>query len=195
MINNKFFFAIIFVFIVTSAILFLAPYSRLNDKVAEGDLLMKQGKAGSGLGGALALNRYKQANEEWPILKINLDFQQKLGKAKEAERIYKTQQPALEISLKSDAVQADIEKFVNKIRLNKWVTKAEYISEKETIEKMKTDVKNNRDLANMKFIVPEGLTGSIKVYMSDWSKISEIVEIAKDLPFIKNMTSSPIPNI
>lgn len=162
----------------------LVPYSRLNDKVVMADLGQKQ----RGFGAIIATEEYMQVEKEWPILKLNLDFQKKKTQAQELMKKYKEQRPAVVVFFKEGVTQEEIAQLTDQIHLEHGVTNIKYISKEEALKIYKEAHKN--DPALLEMVTADILPASLDIYLSDWNQAKQIQSNVKSLPFVWEVTVS-----
>jgi len=137
----------------------------------------------------LALTSYQKAQQNWPILKYNLEFQQKLSKSKSINENLRKTQPALYGFLKDSATSSEVENLINSLKQNSSVTNVKYISKEDTYNLYKEQHKNETSL--LQLMSPNILPASIEVYLSDWSKQNDIKTYLQTQSSIDEAISNP----
>jgi len=156
-----------------------APYSRLNDKVAQADLVMK------GMGSVYAFKVYKQAEIEWPVLKLNLDFQRKVSESKKVFSEYKKNHPALIFFLKDTVTDQQIQSILDELYKMDGVVKTKFVSKEEALKVYRERNKQDSKLLNL--VNRDVLPMSIEIYMDDWFKANDVKTKTKSKEFVDNI--------
>ncbi|MCL4439248.1 MAG: permease-like cell division protein FtsX [Firmicutes bacterium] len=170
---------LIFVFIVLG--LFLLTFSVYEQKsdamklVEEGDRLLVNKDPYQ------ALEKYQQAQTRWPFLRSDRYFNKQNALA-----LNQLQKPAIIIFLQDQANQNEIDTLVSEVKQNRGVRRVKFISKEEALQIYKERNKNNPTLLGLATV--NMLPASIEVYLSDASAKVKIAELAKNKPFVEEVT-------
>lgn len=170
--------AILVSFIISITLL---PVSELNSKVQLGNILLGQESEQK----ILALNQYQTALKQWPFLRFNLGFQEKIQRAKVELEKYKNNRAAIIIFLKANASGSDISSLIKGIESMGGVRETRFVSVEKALEIYKEKYNTNPEI--LELITSDILPASIEVFLVDWSLRTKIKELAEVKPFVSEV--------
>lgn len=139
---------------------------------------------------ALALQKYEEAQRYWIPLRFNENLQNKITSTKQKLELYR-KYPSIQIHIKDNATQQEIDTLVSDLRNISGVTKAEFISKSDLIEKLRENELINNDFGNS---LETLTTAVIKVYVDDQTIIDKIQQITESKKFVKDVLFLRIPS-
>jgi len=147
--------------VVLGAVLVLvfppSPYKNALKIASEGDLFLQNGLD------LQALERYKQAQKQWPPLRIDIGFQNQLNKAKEGLK----EAAGVTIFLKEAANNSQVQALIKEIEAVDGVREVKFISKEEAL---RTFQERNKDSPKLlEKASKEALPNSIAVFLDDLS--------------------------
>lgn len=170
------------IILVSVGLLILVPYSRLNNKVAQADILMM------GEAKVLAFREYQKALVEWPILKLNLDYQKKSSNAERIVIEYKKTHAAVIIFLKENVTHEQTQNLIKELKGMDGVVGVKYVSKEGALKVYKDNNKSDPEL--IKLVTADILPDSIEIYLLDWDKVDQFYNLydVTDRPYIQDVT-------
>lgn len=150
----------------------LSPYKDAFILRSQGDKQLEQGVPN------LALKSYQQAEDGWPVYRIDPWFQQQKKKAEEDLR----KKVAVIIFLKEAATDTEAQSLVTEIKKVKGVSDAKYISKEDALKTYQERNKDHPELAE--FVTADILPASIEVYLDDLKMQGTVSDKAKSKIFV-----------
>ena len=176
---------------VTAGFIFL-PISRFNPDAKQADQIMETKTR------YYAFRFYQAAEKSWPLLKYNVDFQNKYKKAEAARGDYSIINPAVRIFLKDGTTDTQVHDLVAKLEKFDYIAKVHYQSKEEAAQSYIDGIKNNKlysDELKKEFLPPkvklDNLPAVIYVYLSDWGKQTAVQDLLRDNPIISESDLTP----
>ncbi len=155
-----------------------SPFKTALGTVAEGNFYLQNGLPKT------ALDKYEQAQKQWPLLRLDRGFQQQLEKAKEE----RTKKVALTIYLKDNTTDSQTQSLVDEIKAISGVREVKLLSKEEALNLYKKKFKDDPLLTQ--YVTEDILPTTISVYLDDLSVKDQISQLAESKTFVDEVVKS-----
>lgn len=168
-----------------TGIVFLFPIYKFNPAAAEGESLLNSETP------QFAYSRFIKAENELPWLKFNFAFNSNKNSAFMQLQKYKVRTPAVILFVNDDYDSGLLVDFVRDLKSKSGTIEARFVPAEDS---SKSYIELTRKKTGLFGLNAESMNSStIEVYLSDWSKASEIQSYAKTQKFITDVIINDLP--